>query len=316
MRLIMIKQLLLINEKRYIEDLVNNDLKPIENKPLATLKLLSKYYHLEGYTKNKVEELLIKFLQNRYPKYYDNKAGWATTCAKIVKVLDDEDLTKDRLLECDGIPITEKELERINEITAETGIEKKNLQRLTFTILVLTKYQAIKNPEYQYHFANLKTKDIFNLARVSANTYKQDLLLNELYQQDLIFFPENNNKENAGATFIDKEGAAKLLITDLREIGYQYNKYRGDNFFTCKSCGITVKQYGGNEEKQLCKSCAESKDKEYYRCVDCGVIGQRFKNTALKVRCAECQAAINRANKAEWRLKKKRLNNAETQEAA
>ena len=123
-----------------------------------------------------------------------------------------------KLLECDGIPITEKELEKINEIENLpdlTGAERKALQRLLFTTVVLGKYQNLKSNNYGYissKFLQIKTIDLFKIARVSANKQERLLLLNQLYNHKFIEFPKSY-KDNCRATFLDDETTTKMIIS-------------------------------------------------------------------------------------------------------
>ena len=286
--------MIILNEKKYIKDLLNDDLAMITDKPKQIIELLAIYYHQTN--ENNIAEKLIDFLAKRYPKYSENKRYWNDFCKKIITKTKNK-----KLLESDGIPITEKEIKKINEIDNLpdlTGTERKALQRLLFSIVVLGKYQNMKSNNYGYissKFLQIKTIDLFKIARVSANKQERLLLLNQLYNHKFIEFPKSY-KDNCRASFLDDETTTKMMITDMRELGYQWNSYRGDHFHHCTKCGIMVKTNSGKDG--MCSDCAKVANQTTAKCEDCGLLFSRIGKK--KKRCDLCQNARNLQARLEW----------------
>ena len=93
--------------------------------------------------------------------------------------------------------------------------------------------------------------------------------------------------DNCHATFIDEETTAQIHITDLRELGYQWNQFRGDEFINCSNCGVTVKV--NSAHNGMCRDCYTNKDMTVARCTDCGILFIKGKRAGIKTRCDCCQ---------------------------
>lgn len=300
----MLKKIMTLNEKEYIERILNDDLYMITDKPKATVDLLAQYYYeIKNIRKKGIAEKLIAFLADRYPKYNDNKKFWNEYAEKTAKKTGGN-----RLLICDGISITKSELAKINEIENipdKSGVDKKTLKRLLFTILVIGKYQRLKNPKNINGFINIKTIDLFQLARVKGNSEARSLMLNDLYRVGLIDFPKNYAKDNCRPTFIDEvETEIEITVTDLREIGYQWNALHGDHLIACNKCGVLIKTNTG-KANGLCEDCAERAEQKICRCIDCNRLFTRGIRAAIKTRCNTCQSKRNKAKKKRWNLEQK-----------
>lgn len=296
----MMKTELILNEKKFIENLINDDLAMITDKPKQIIEMLATYYHQTN--EKNLTEKLIDFLKDRYPKYNENKRFWRDYCTRI-----NAKTINRKLLECDEIPITEKEYATIKELDYLpdlTGAERKALQRLLFTILALGKFQNLKSPNFGYissKYLQIKTIDLFQIARVTGNKEQRLLMLNQLYNLKLIDFPKSYN-DNCRATFIDNDTTnAAMIITDMRELGYQWNEQRGDNFNHCQKCNVIVKTNSGKDG--LCSECAEIAKQSIARCIDCNTLFPR--QSKRKERCDSCQSVRNLEKRLTWqRLKR------------
>lgn len=295
----MIKQIFTLNEKKYIESILKNKYWMLTERPKATLDLLAQYYYdVENIRKKGITEKLIAFLKDRYPKYNENPKYWDSACESIAKTTGGISL-----FECSGIPVTEQELIKMAFIEAPAGMDDKALHRLLFTILVVGKYQRMRNPKNHYGYINIKTIDLFQLARVNCNQKERLMMLNALYNLGLIGYPKSGN-DNCRPTFIDDDSKGKVFITDLREIGYQYNKMIGGTYFKCKKCGKLIKPNSANAKNKLCKECADTANITTARCVDCGKLFAKDVRAAVRVRCADCQKKRNTKAKKDWKNRK------------
>ena len=271
-------RMIVLNEKEYAEECLKN--KTISNKPFRTLSILAKYYyHVCGYRAKKIAALLMDFMANYYPRYDCNKMDWDNNIEKIAA-----NAGKYTLFQIDGIWITESELKVIEDL------HNKVLERLAFTMLCLAKFNNAKNPKNN-GWVNLDAKDIFALARITGNIESRYERLGKLYQSSLLELPKKNDNLSCRVTFIDEDSPKKIFVSDFRELGYEYLKYKGENFVRCRECGILVR---GNKAgtKKYCSLCAayRPKNTKTIYCVDCGSAVVVAGNNKRTIRCRECQA--------------------------
>ena len=102
--------------------------------------------------------------------------------------------------------------------------------------------------------------------------------------------PMRNDNTSIRVTFIDTESPEELFVSDFRELGYEYLKYKGENFIRCAECGILTRG-NKNGTKRYCKDCAAYTPQETKTvvCVDCGnqfIVKSLNRKTC---RCNGCQ---------------------------
>lgn len=289
--------MILLNEKEYAEKCLNN--KYVGEKPFYTLTILAKYYYYYfNYRKKKITELLIDFMSKYYPRYDCNKSTWNDNIEKIAG-----NAGKYSLFEIDGVWITDKELETIS------NIHNKVLERLAFALLCIAKLNSIKNPNNN-GWVNTCAKEIFSLARISCSVNERYCKLNMLYQSSLLELPKKNDNLNVRVTYMDNSGKNILFISDFRELGYEYLKYKGENFIRCRECGILIRDNKAGTKK-YCRECSGYIPKEFKTivCVDCE---EDFEVDSLsrRIRCNSCydieKKRINRENQKKWKEKMKK----------
>ena len=277
--------MIVLNEKEYAEECLKN--KTIDGKPFYTLSILAKYYYYcLGYRKKKITELLIDFMEKAYPRYSCNKAMWDENIEKIAK-----NVGKYTLYEIDGVWITKAELKTIE------NIKNKVLERLAFTLLCLAKLANIKNPN-NTGWVNNDAKEIFTLARISCSVSNRYERLGELHQLSLLEFPKRIDNLSCRVTYINDDSEKVLFISDFRELGYEYLKYKGENIIRCRECGSLFRPKHGNEH--YCSNCkSESMEHKYIQCVDCGKTFEVDSKNNQTCRCYECQSKHEKILKSE-----------------
>lgn len=209
-------------------------------KPLETLGRIAKYYRSEGYKKTEIHRMLESFVLKCDPSI--NIVKWQDAIAKQVKGTD-----KYSLVEIDGIPITQKELDICNSLSG------KQVKRLMFTLICIAKFNNAANDKNN-GWVNRQDNEIFRMANVTTPIKRQSLMLNDLRELGLIRFSRKVDNININVTCIDDNGDPALIITDYRNLGYQYMKYCGEPYFECASCGIVVKR--GSNIQKYCRDCA------------------------------------------------------------
>jgi hypothetical protein len=276
--------MIILNEKDYAEKCLKE--KIISDKPFFTLSILAKYYyHCFGYRKKKITELLTEFIQITYPLYEVNKSMWNDTIEKIAK-----NAGKFTLYEIEGVWITKKELETIE------NIHNKVLERLAFTLLCLAKLANARNPK-NTGWVNNDAKEVFSLARISCSVTNRYERLGELYRKSLLELPKRIDNLSVRVTYIDNESENVLFISDFRELGYEYLKYKGDNFIRCQDCGILIRNNKAGTKK-YCSNCVgyTPMENKTVLCVDCGKEFKVDPKNNQTCRCSDCYT-IYRANR-------------------
>ena len=283
-------KLLILNEKKYAEKIINDDLFMLPNNYYRYLVLVAKYYSDNGLSKSKMKNEVEKYMKLHYPQYKEKIELYRKTCEKIAEKYHKSGIKQ--LHQIEEIPITKAEIQKINEIDNLpdlNGADKKAMQRLLFTILVFGKWQRLRNPENEKCWCNLSSYEILEAARVSKNKL---ILLGELYNRGYIQHQKKLVGDNCYPLIVDDKTETKIHIHDLRELGYQWNQFRGDEFINCKNCGITVKINSAHDG--MCKDCFSNKDITVARCTDCGVLFVKGKRAGIKTRCDSCQSVRNR----------------------
>ncbi len=273
--------MIILNEKEFAESCINNG--QIVGKPFFTLSILAKYYyHHLGYRKKKITSLLIDFMAQNYPHYENNKLDWNSNIERIAN-----NAGKYTLYEIDGVWITQSEIDTI------TNIHNKVLERLIFTFLCLAKLGNIKNDQNN-GWVNVGDKEIFTLARITCNLQDRDIKIGKLRKLGLLELPKRNDNLSCRVTFVDDESEKVFQVCDFRELGYEYLKYKGENYITCSECGILTK---GNKSgtKKYCSSCAQYSPQETKRviCIDCGSEFEVAAKNNQSCRCKGCQEYRN-----------------------
>lgn len=281
--------MIVLNEKEYAEECLKN--KTIDDKPFYTLSILAKYYYYcFGYRKKKITELLIDFMEKAYPRYSCNKTMWDENIEKIAK-----NVGRYTLYEIDGVWITKAELKTIE------NIKNKVLERLAFTLLCLAKLANIKNPN-NTGWVNNDAKEIFTLARISCSVSNRYERLGELHQLSLLEFPKRIDNLSCRVTYINDDSEKVLFVSDFRELGYEYLKYKGENFIRCRECGILIRNNKAGTKK-YCSKCAAYTPltTKTIFCIDCGSEFEISSKNNKSCRCKICQEQRNREKKRLWK---------------
>lgn len=231
---------IVLNEHEWARDMIES--RSLGAKPFETLSRVAKYYIDKGYPKKEVRGMLDTFLLQCEPTASLPK--WSETLDyAVARAL------KYGAIKIDGIEITKPEMERID------ALEGKQIRRLAFTLLCLSKYWDIINPQGG-HWVNSKDNEIMRMANIKASIKRQSLMYFNLNEVGMIQFSKRVDNTNVRVCFIT-QGKTVMTITDFRNLGYQYLRYHGEPYFVCQNCGITVKNENTNGRKsKYCRECA------------------------------------------------------------
>lgn len=232
---------IVLNEYEWAERMINNH--DLGKKPMETLNRVAKYYLATGYSKREIRRMLDTFLVQCDPSV--SLPNWSDTLDRVVKNAD-----KYPIIRMDGVDVTVKELKTIEKL------EGKQLQRLAFTLLCVSKYWDMVSQRND-HWVNSSDKEIMQLANINTSIKRQSAMFAKLREVGMLKFSRKIDNLNVQVTFIE-DGEAALHIQDFRNLGYQYLKYRGGSYFECDNCGLTVKiqEPARGRKQKYCPSCA------------------------------------------------------------
>lgn len=271
---------IIMKESEAVKQIIKR--KTVSENTYADLILLIKYFYSEAdktSRKLKTKEVIAE-LQEYLKPQYDNyqSTDWYNRLEKLIKKYKNAPL-----YDVDNIPITDSELTTIK------SIKNKRLEKIAFVSLVLAKYYNLKN-DRNNGYVNVEYGIIFNLSRVTATVmYGQPLLLNDLKQLGLIQTASRIDNPNFRVLFIDNDSPVVLHITDMRELGYQYLKYKGEKFIECAECGVLLRKK--NNATKYCSSCRGYQPIQFktLTCVDCGKEFVVNSKSNKSCRCEDCQ---------------------------
>lgn len=231
---------IVLNEHEWAQEKI--DSRSLGSKPFETLSRVAKYYIDKDYSKKDVRKMLDTFLLQCEPTASLPK--WSETLDyAVARAL------KYNAIKIDYIEVTEPELELIN------SLEGKQIRRLAFTLLCLAKYWDIVNPQSS-HWVNSKDSDIMRMANINTSIKRQSLMYHRLNEAGMVQFSKKVDNTNVRVCFITP-GKPAVIVTDFRNLGYQYLKHHGEPYFECQNCGITTKVENPTGRKQkYCKDCA------------------------------------------------------------
>lgn len=232
---------IVLNEHEWAEDMISS--RSLGSKPFETLYRVARYYIDSGLSKSETRKVLDSFLIQCDPT------------ASIPKWSDTLDAAMQRALKYDAVMI-EKVTVTKAEMAKIDALDGKQLRRLAFTLLCLSKYWDSVS-QHPAHWVNNEDKDIMRMANINTSIKRQSLMYNTLYRCGMIRFSKKVDNTNVQVLFAE-DGDDALEISDFRNLGYQYMMYHGEPYFKCANCGITTKaetDRAGRPQK-YCRSCA------------------------------------------------------------
>ena len=232
---------IVLNEHEWAEDMITS--RSLGKKPYETMCRVARYYLDNGIPKKEVRRMLDSFLIQCDPTA--SLPRWAGSLdAAMAHAL------KYEAIELDGVDITKPEMERIDALNG------KQTRRLAFTLLCLAKYwnAVSKKPD---GWVNSSDSDVMRMANINTSIKRQSLMFHNLNESGMIQFSRKVDNTNVRVCFME-DGETALHITDFRNLGYQYLKYHGANYFVCENCGITTKEvnHTTGRKQKYCSECA------------------------------------------------------------
>ena len=233
--------MIVLNENDWAAEMIES--KSLGRKPYETLCRVARYYiDRKGYSKKEVRKMMDEFLIQCDPAASLPK--WSDTIDYAVRRA-----LKYKAIEIDSIDITVPEMKKIESLNS------RQMQRLAFTLLCLSKYWDHVNPAGD-HWVNSKDSEIMRMANINTSIKRQSLLYHNLKECGMLQFSKKVDNTNVRVLF-QEDGDIAMSITDLRNLGYQYLMHHGEPYFKCESCGITTKRKNSlGRAPKYCPDCA------------------------------------------------------------
>lgn len=216
---------IVLNEYEWAERMISK--RKLGKKPGETLARVAKYYFENRYSRKEVRKLLDQFLVQCDPDA--SLVNWSDALDRIVK-----SAAKYPLIQIDYIAISTGELKWVETLKG------KQLRRLAFTMLCVSKYWNIIS-ENNNNWVNTDEREIFQMANITTPSVKRDFMYGDLIRSGFIRQSKRIDNLNVQMLPPDTTEDAGLLIKDFRNLGYQYMRYCGEDFFECEMCGLTVR---------------------------------------------------------------------------
>lgn len=232
---------IVLNEHEWAEEMITS--RSLGKKPYETLCRVARYYLDNGIPKKEVRRMLDTFLIQCDPTA--SLPRWTNSLdAALAHAL------KYEAIEMDGVDITKPEMERID------ALQGKQTRRLAFTLLCLAKYWNAVSKKTD-GWVNSKDSEIMRMANINTSIKRQSLMFHSLNECGMIQFSRKVDNTNVRVCFIE-DGETVLHISDFRNLGYQYLKYHGGDYFTCENCGVVdkVAKSERGRPKKYCRECA------------------------------------------------------------
>lgn len=232
---------IVLNETEWAKEMIRD--RSLGKKPFETLRRISRYYLDNGFSKAAVRKMLESFVLQCDP------AASLTKWSQLIEGAINKSI-KLSALNIDYIPITSQELRAID------GLNGKQIKRLAFTLLCLSKYWDLINKTSD-HWVNNKDSEIMHMANINTSIKRQSIMYRMLNELGMIQFSKRVDNTNVRVCFVGGDTEV-MQISDFRNLGYQYMKRCGEPFFECQHCGITSKyNHPTRGHKQIyCKDCA------------------------------------------------------------
>lgn len=217
--------------------------KCLGKKPSETLQRVARYYLDEGYSQSETRNMLDMFLLQC--DSLASTAKWSPTLDRALKYA-----SKHQTICIDSIKITCPEMKRIE------ALEGKQIKRLAFTLLCLSKYWIAVSEKCNGWVSN-QDNEIMAMANIKTSIKRQSFMYSTLRDAGMVQFAKRVDNTNVRVLFAE-DGETALEITDFRNLGYQYLKHIGEPYFECQNCGVVTRYTNptSGRRQRYCKSCA------------------------------------------------------------
>lgn len=259
----------MINEEREAERIIETN--KYDSLSSAVSLIIRYYIQIKEMSNDEVKSKVKSFLELNHCEF----DKWKRFIKRVIKNSD-----KYPICRLNEIPITQKEI----DIIKSAGSDKK--EKILFTFLVIGKLKYLKSGDA---WVNDTSKKIFEQANTSPRADERDYIIRDFYESNIVSYAKSPMNLSIHIDFVDPDGEPVFTVKDLRNLGFRWMKYKGDNYVECQSCGIIFKPTKMNA--RYCKECrgyVPLKTKIVECCEpDCGISFETPANNRSN-RCPSC----------------------------
>jgi hypothetical protein len=240
----------IMNEKNYVEELIDSSVLPEGLTPNVAIGYLTKYYCEQGYT---LEDTIQKVCEKMNSfnldilQYQEYQAA-----ARARRYFNAHSSGKTASLRnYDTVKLYKSEYNKI--MMCETDRQKKVL----FTLYVLARFTD------RYGWVYQTESDIFKLANVSSSIKERCAILGYLIGNGFAKETKKVNDLKIGVELSDGNEDVVLEVSKVDKLGNQIMAHIKDGYKICEVCGKLIKIKGANSK--YCEKCAREKELETQR---------------------------------------------------
>ena len=241
--------MIIVNEKRYVEDIMHTNKKPDKVGVRKLLTYIAKYYYSEWkdlsvaqYARNVLQRVKDFRLNPAYYQEYQYSNYVKNLCNKIVK-----GKINPQLRDIKSVIISKPEINLIQSTPDERE------QKVLFTLYVLAKITNNGNG-----WVNYSTSDIFQMANVTMKKWDREYMIGNMGREGLLSYSKSTKNSAIKVELMD--GDPEIEITEFEKIGNQYIATCKPGWIMCRRCGKVTKKRSNNQK--YCKRCSAEIEKE------------------------------------------------------
>lgn len=245
--------LIVTNERKYAEGVINDTQKRMLKNPQSTLNILSKFYFSEGLDKSEINEKLCEYINKNHLSNSQKQSKSMVSNAT-------KNLGKYPLVEIDEIPISISEINKILNIksTRYKAHNAKTLQKLAFSLLCLAKFQLAKGRNEPW--VNIDIDKLFKIANIDCSSRETQIMhLIDLKDLGLIEVTPYADDSAFKVMYVESS-ETEITVSDINECGKIYEQYLGTPYVRCEYCGGLTKK--NNNRTKYCDDCRKQINRE------------------------------------------------------
>ena len=233
------KFMIILDEFSYAKNLLNNNLSSFMSG--KDIRLLIMYFRNIGIEESEIYNKINNWLSDHQENY--NEILYQEFLLRIIKTS-----RRSKIKKFNNIIITE------NEFSIIRGIKNYRLEKIVFTMLVLSKYYFITGKRFDEEKTDnytLKTTPYHILKFAKTNEKNKEWIFSQLLEKNII----DTTFGKDGAYYIininkNDNSDPKIIIEDLNNFINYYKSY-------CEVCGIEIENK--NNKQLMCVDCWNKK---------------------------------------------------------
>ena len=243
--------MLILNEKKYAEDLYNGKNDNVKS-VAAKIGYITRY---QLYVLNNSDEENYQNTVNWMKKNHTNfdESYYSNLISDAIKRAH-----KNPFYNVDGIQITQSELDIIS------SLDNLRAEKVLFVLLCMAKQQSVAN-DFTNGLVRYSLPALCKDARISVPADEREYILYNIVQQGFLGYPKKNNTQCLIVNFVDNENEPVLNLdeVDCQELAYVYLSWKnnGRGYTRCQKCNTLMRQ-SKTKPRKYCEECAERVEKE------------------------------------------------------